>query len=154
MPIDFRLSASDGAHYAVSLVFALLSEAGGSLPLPRLRDAFVLATSPKLLQRLTPPDDAVRVKAWAKRWNEAAKPAMFLDSLKAIGARHLTVSPSTEGRVFQLLDGPRPPANEDVGYDAWLALRIAATLAPSVVLTPECAAWTKQAEELVLIDAV
>jgi len=154
MPVDFRLSASDGAHYAVSLVFALLSEAGGSLPLPRLRDAFVLATSPKLMQRLAPAEDAARVKAWSQRWNEAAKPAMFLDSLKAIGARHLTVISGAEGRIFQLLDGPKPPANEDVGYDAWLALRIAATLAPSVVLTPECVAWTKQAEELVLIDAL
>jgi hypothetical protein len=150
LPVEFRLPASDGAHYAVSLVFALLSEAGGSLPLPRLRDAFVLATSPKLMQRLAPGDDAARVKAWAQRWCEAAKPGMFLDSLKAIGSRHLTVSPGAEGRIFQLLDGPRPPANEDVGYDAWIALRIAATLPPSAVLVPECTAWTKQAEELVL----
>ena len=75
---------------------------------------------------------------------------MFLDSLKAIGARHLGVNQGAEGRIFQLLDGPRAPANEDVGYDAWIALRVSATLAPSAVLLPECAAWTKEAEELVL----
>ena len=150
MPVEFRLPASDGAHYAVSLVFALLSEAGGSLPLPRLRDAFVLATSPNLMQRLALPDDKTRAQAWAQRWKEDANPAMFLDCLKAMGVRHLAVNPGPEGRIFQLQDGPRAPANEDVGYDAWLALRVASTLAPSAVLLPECAAWTKQAEEMVL----
>ncbi len=150
LPTEFRLPASEGAHYTVSLVFALLSEAGGSLPLPRLRDAFVLATSPKLMQRLAPGDDAARVRAWAQRWCEAAKPVMFLDSLKAIGARHLAVSPGAQGRIFQLLDGPRPPATEDVGYDAWIALRVSATLPPSAILIPEVPTMTRQAEELVL----
>lgn len=150
LPTGLRLPASDGAHYAVSLVFALLSEAGGSLPLPQLRDAFVLATSPVLMQRLGPAEDAPRVKAWAQRWKEDATPSLFIDCLKAIGSRHLTVSTGADGRVFQLLDAPRPPANEDVGYDAWLALRVSATLPPSGILIPEVPTMTRQAEELVL----
>lgn len=150
LPTDMRLPASDGAHYAVSLVFALLSEAGGKLPLPQLRDAFVLATSPTLMQRLAPAQDVSRVKAWAQRWREDAKPSLFIDCLKAIGSRHLTVSTGAGGRVFQLLDAPRPPSNEDVGYDAWLALRVSATLPPSGILIPEAPAMTRQAEELVL----
>jgi hypothetical protein len=52
--------------------------------------------------------------------------------------------------VFQLLDGPRHPATEDVRYDAWLALRVAVTLTPDAVPIPNRAKWTNEANKLVL----
>src|SRR5207302_2912669 len=65
LPTDFRLPVSQPLLYTTNLVVALLSEAGGSLSWPRLLDAFILATTPNLTQRLAPTDDSTRVKAWA-----------------------------------------------------------------------------------------
>ena len=48
------------------------------------------------------------------------------------------------------LDGPRPGLSEDVRFDAWIALRVAATLTPDAVQIPERAKWTKEAKKLVL----
>ena len=52
LPTDFRLPASQPLLYTTNLVVALLSEAGGSLSWPRLLDAFILATTPKLTQQI------------------------------------------------------------------------------------------------------
>jgi hypothetical protein len=70
--------------------------------------------------------------------------------LNQLGARNLTVTEGNGGPVFHLLDGPRPPATEDVRYDAWLALRVAATLTPDAVQIHERAKWTKEAKQIVL----
>ena len=150
LPTDFRLPVSQPLLYTTNLVVALLSEAGGSLSWPRLLDAFILATTPKLIQRLAPADDSARVKAWAARWNETVTDGLLLPSLNQLGAKNLTVTENNEGRVFHLLDGPRPPATDDVAYDAWLALRIAATLTPDAMQVPERAKWTKEVNKLVL----
>jgi hypothetical protein len=149
LPMDFRLPVSQPLLYTTNLVVALLSEAGGSLSWPRLLDAFILATTPKLAQRLAPADDSARVKAWAARWNEIVTDGLLIPSLNQLGAKNLTVTKSNEGPVFHLLDGPRPLATEDVRYDAWLALRVAATLTPDAVQIPDRAKWTKEANKLV-----
>ena len=151
LPTDFRLPVSQPLLYTTNLVVALLSEAGGSLSWPRLLDAFILATTPKLIQRLAPADDSARVKAWAARWNETVTDGLLIPSLNQLGAMNLTVTENNEGRVFHLLDGPRPPATDDVAYDAWLALRIAGTLTPDAVQVPERAKWTKEVSKLVLV---
>jgi hypothetical protein len=150
LPTDFRLPAAQPLLYTTNLVVALLSEAGGSLAWPRLLDAFVLATNPKLLQRLAPTDEALPAKAWAARWNENVPVGLLLPSLNQLGGQNLTVTEGNEGRVFHLLDGPRPPATEDVRFDAWLALRVAVTLTPDAVQIPDRAKWTKEANKLVL----
>jgi hypothetical protein len=150
LPTDFRLAATQPLLYTTNLVVALLSEAGGSLAWPRLLDAFVLATNPKLLQRFVPAEDASRAEDWAARWNENVPDGLLLPSLNQLGGRNLTVTEGNGGRVFQLLDGPRPPATEDVRYDAWLALRVAVTLTPDAVPIPNRAKWTKEANKLVL----
>jgi hypothetical protein len=90
------------------------------------------------------------VKAWAARWNETVTDGLLLPSLNQLGAKNLTVTENNEGRVFHLLDGPRPPATDDVAYDAWLAVRIAATLTPDAMQVPERAKWTKEVNKLVL----
>jgi hypothetical protein len=149
LPTDFRLPVSQSLLYTTNLVVALLSEAGGSLAWPRLFDAFILATTPKLAQRLAPADDSARVKAWAARWNETVTDGLLIPSLNQLGAKNLTVTKSNEGPVFHLLDGPRPLATEDVRYDAWLALRVAAPLTPDAVQIPDRAKWTKEANKLV-----
>ena len=74
---------------------------------------------------------------------------LLLTSLKQVGGKNLTVIEGNDGRVFQLLDGPRSPATEDVRYDAWLALRVAETLTPEAVQVPDRAKWTKEANALV-----
>jgi len=151
LPTGFRLTVSPPLLYTTNLVVALLSEAGGSLSWPRLLDAFILATTPKLTQRLATADDSARVKAWAARWNETVTDGLLIPSLNQLGAKNLTVTENNEGRVFHLLDGPRPPATDDVAYDGWLALRIAAILTPDAVQVPERAKWTKEASKLVLV---
>lgn len=151
LPADFRLSAAQPLLYTTNLVVALLSEGGGSLSWPRLFDAFILATNPKLTLRLAPTDDAARVKEWAARWNETVTDGLLIPSLNQLGAKNLTVTENSDGRVFHLLDGPRQPATQDVAYDAWLGLRIAATLTPDALQVPERATWTKEASKLVLV---
>jgi len=150
LPTDFRLPVVQPLLYTTNLVIALLSEAGGSLSWPQLLDAFVLATTPKLLQRFVPAEDAIRANAWAARWNEKVPDGLLLPSLSQLGGRNLTITEGNGGRVFQLLDGPHPPATEDVRYDAWLALRVAVTLTPDAMPIPERAKWTKEANKLVL----
>ena len=149
LPTDFRLPVSQPLLYTTNLIVTLLSEAGGSLAWPRLLDAFLLATNPKLMQRLAPAELTVPAKAWAARWNEEVPDGLLLPSLRQLGGKNLTVTEGNDGRVFHLLDGPRPPATEDVRYDAWLALRVAETLTPDAVQAPDRAKWTKEANELV-----
>ena len=150
LPTDFRLSFQNPLLYSVSLVVSLLSEAGGSLPWAQLLDAFVLVTDPKLLARFAPKDDTARAKAWAGRWNEAAKPEMLLPALRQLGANNLAIERTGGTLTFALQDGPRAHASEDLAYDAWLALRVARLLAPQVVPIPMRNAWTKQAETVLV----
>jgi class 3 adenylate cyclase len=149
LPTDWRLPASQPLLYTTNLVLTLLSEAGGSLAWPRLLDAFVLATNPKLTQRLAPAELAAQAKAWSARWNETVPDGLLLPSLNQLGASNLTVTEGNDGPVFHLLDGPRLSLSEDVRFDAWLALRVAATLMPDAVQVPERAKWTKEAKKLV-----
>ena len=128
LPSELRLPASQPLLYTTSLVVALLSEAGGSLPWQRLLDAYVLATDPKLMRRFAPAEEAPRVAAWASRWNEHVSPGLLLPSLNQLGGNNLTVTTDNQGRVFHLLDGPRGSLPEDLSYDAWLALRIAVAM--------------------------
>lgn len=150
LPTDFRLPASQPLLYTTNLVLTLLSKAGGSLAWPRLLDAYVLATNPKLMQRMAPPKLAAQSKAWAARWNETVPDGLLLPSLDQLGSRNLTVTESSEGLVLHLLDGPRPPATDDVAYDAWIALRIATTLTPDAVQVSERPKWTEEVEKLAL----
>jgi hypothetical protein len=149
LPTDFRLPVSQPLLYTTNLVVTLLSEAGGSLAWPRLLDTFVLATNPKLMQRLAPAELAAQAKAWAARWNEKVPDGLLLPSLRQLGGKNLTVTEGNDGRVFHLLDGPRPPATEDVRYDAWLALRVAEMLTLDAVQAPDRAKWTEEANDLV-----
>lgn len=150
LPTDFRLSFQNPLLYSVSLVASLLSEAGGSLPWAQLLDAFVLVTDPKLLVRLAAKEDAELAKAWAARWNEAAKSEMLIPALRHLGGNNLAVERSNGTLTFALQDGPRAHASEDMAYDAWLALRVARSLAPQAVPIPMRAAWTKQAESVLV----
>jgi hypothetical protein len=150
LPADWRLPAAQPLLYTTNLALTLLSEAGGSLAWPRLLDAFILATSPKLMQRFAPAELSAQAKAWAARWNETVPDGLLIPSLNQLGARNLTVTEGNDGPVFHLLDGPRPSLSEDVRYDAWLALRVATTLTPDAVPIPQRAKWMKEAKELVL----
>ena len=149
LPTDFRLPVTQPLLYTTNLVVALLSEAGGSLAWLRLLDAFQLATNPKLMQRFAPEGLAEQAKAWSARWNEKVPDGLLVPSLRQLGGKNLTVTEGAAGRVFHLLDGRRPPATEDVRYDAWLALRVAEALTPDAVQIPDRAKWAKEANELV-----
>jgi hypothetical protein len=148
LPAGFRFAVSDPAIYAVNLVVALLSEAGGSLPWQHLLDGFVLATRPDLMKRYAAAEDAESVDAWAQRWNEKAVPKLLPMSLKALGRKNIFIQSQGTDFVFQLADGPKPPASEDVGYDAWLALRVSMRLNGKPVLLPESEAWLDDVRQL------
>jgi hypothetical protein len=150
LPSGFRFSAPEPGIYALNLVVALLSEAGGSLPWPRLLDTFVLATRPDLMRRFALPEDADRVGAWTRRWNEQVKPNLLIPALRTLGSKNLVSDGSPDGPIFALLDGPRQPPTEDVNYDAWLALRVAASIGPNKIKIPEREAWTADVHALVL----
>lgn len=148
LPNELRLTAPQPLLYAVNLVLALLSEAGGSLPWERLLEAYVLATDPQRMRRAAPAEEQAGVAAWAARWNENVTPGLLIESLAQLGGKNLTVTRDNRGRVFHLLDGPRKAATEDVAYDAWLALRLAAELMPNIIEFPEREAWADEIENL------
>lgn len=149
LPTELRLPAKDPILYAMSLVLALLSEAGGSLPWSRLLDAFVVATTPALMKKAAHAKDRTLVDAWAKRWNEGATPDMLLPSIVALGGKNLDAFKGATERVFQLLDGPRRDLPAEAVYDAWLALTVTKEAEPDSIPVPQKVKWTKTATELV-----
>jgi hypothetical protein len=150
LPTDLRLSENDPAIYAVGLIFALLSESGGTLPWPKLLDAFVLATQPTEMVKFAPPELEAATTEWAQHWDEKTKPGDLLPAIRTLASGNLSVDESLLGLEFSLQDGPKklPP---HVSYDAWLALRVAATLEPSAALIPAAQrdALTAQVAEFV-----
>ena len=102
------------------------------------------------MQRFAPVELSAQAKAWAVRWNETVQDGLLLPSLNQLGARNITVTEGNDGPVFHLLDGPHPSLSEDVRYDAWIALQVAAILTPDTVPIPQRTKWTKEARELVL----
>jgi hypothetical protein len=148
LPTGFRFAVSDPATYAVNLVVALLSEGGGSLPWSHLRDAFVFATRPDLMKQYAAPIDVQRVAAWSQRWNEKALSKMLPPALRALGRRNLFIQPHGADFVIQLPDGPKPPSSEEVGYDAWLALRVSRGLNNVPVPLPESEQWIEDVRQL------
>jgi hypothetical protein len=148
LPTGFRFSVSDPAIYAVNLAVALLSEAGGSLPWQHLRDGFVFATRPDLMQQYAASEDTQRVAAWVQRWNEKAVPKLLPTVLKALFPKNLLIRQHAGDFVFQLPEGPKQASSEDVGYDAWLALRVATHLNGQIAPLPESSAWIEVIREL------
>jgi hypothetical protein len=150
LPTDLRLPENDPAIYAVGLVVALLSEAGGSLPWPRLLDAFVLATQPDQLKRSAPPEYEAATAEWSRVWNETATPHDLLPALDHLTSANIQIERSLLGLELSLQDGPRKPPPH-LAYDAWLALRVAESLAPSAVTIPseQRKALAAKAESLV-----
>jgi hypothetical protein len=148
-PTGLRFPISDPALYAVNLVVAILSEAGGSLAWQHLRDAFVLVTRPDLMKAFACADDARRVEVWTRVWNETATPSSFLPCLRALFPKNILIRQHGDEFIFQLADGVKSAASEDVGYDAWLGLRVSVALNGKAVPLPEGELWFDQIREMV-----
>ncbi len=137
-PSTPRIKESDPNIYATALVAALLHEAQGPVRWKRLRDAYILATSPRLMASHALPDDKLRVDAWAKTWDQTAGPEHLLQALINLGGRKLAVEKLPSGEpVFQLQDGFITNPEPHVCYDAWLALRISEPFAEDAQLEVE-----------------
>lgn len=134
LPTDLRLAENVPGLYAVGLVVALLSEAGGTLLASQLIDAFALATQPDQMKRLAPPEYEKAAEEWATVWNEQATPHDLLPALDNLTSANIAVERTTLGIEFSLQDGPHPKLEPHIAYDAWLALRVAETLEPSAAL--------------------
>ena len=134
LPTDLRLAENLPGLYAVGLVVALLSEAGGTLLASQLIDAFALATRPDQMKRLAPPEYETAAKEWAAIWNEQATPHDLLPALDNLTSANIAVERTTLGIEFSLQDGPHSKLEPHIAYDAWLALRVAETLEPSAAL--------------------
>jgi hypothetical protein len=134
LPTDLRLAENIPGLYAVGLVVALLSEAGGTLLASQLIDAFALATQPDQMKRLAPPEYEKAAKEWAATWNEQATPHDLLPALDNLTSANIAVERTTLGIEFSLQDGPKSKLPPHLAYDAWLALRVAETLEPSAAL--------------------
>jgi hypothetical protein len=150
LPTDLRLAENIPGLYAVGLVVALLSEAGGTLLAAQLIDAFALATQPDQMTRLAPPEYEAAAKEWAAMWNEQATPHDLLPALDNLTSANIAVERTTLGIEFSLQDGPKSKLPPHLAYDAWLALRVAETLEPSAALVTgaELAAFTAKLELL------
>jgi len=137
LPTDLRLAENIPGLYAVGLVVALLSEAGGTLLASQLIDAFTLATQPDQMKRLAPPEYEKAAEEWAATWNEQATPHDLLPALDNLTSANIAVDRTTLGIEFSLQDGPKSKLPPHLAYDAWLALRVAETLEPSAALVTD-----------------
>jgi hypothetical protein len=150
---EAREPYDSGLIYAVQLVRALLAEAGGSLVWPRLVDAFTLATQPTLLCASATREDAKLAARWRKVWRETPPPGGLVTAIEQLGHANLSVERDAGTWVVSLQDGPKPPLNEHVRGDAWLALRVlgvAPTVPPAQpsLSIPEFAAWSQRLEAI------
>ncbi|HEY3856709.1 MAG TPA: type IIL restriction-modification enzyme MmeI [Verrucomicrobiae bacterium] len=150
LPSGFRFAVSDPKIYSVNLVTAILSEAAGSLTWPQLRDAFVFATRPDLMKEFGGSEDTHRINDWSKRWNEKATPKLLPACLKALFPGTIFIRQHGNDFIFQLADGPKPASSDDVGYDAWLSLRVSRLLNGKSVPLPESEAWTEEIREMLV----
>jgi hypothetical protein len=150
---ESREPYESGLIYAVQLVRALLAEAGGSLAWPQLVDAFTLATQPTLLCASAKSEHAKIAARWRKSWRETPPPGGLVTAIEQLGHANLNVERDAGTWVVSLQDGPKPPLNEPVRGDAWLALRVlgvapsAPPLQPSLSI-PEFAAWSQRLEAI------
>ncbi|MCW1924260.1 N-6 DNA methylase [Luteolibacter arcticus] len=134
-PQTTRIREDDPNIYATALVAALFHEAQGPLPWRRLRDAYILATSPRLMLSHALPDEKERAKAWQQAWDQSAGPEHLLQAIRNLGGRNLFTDKSPNGEpVFELQDGIVRNVEPHVGYDAWLALRISTPFAEDLAL--------------------
>jgi hypothetical protein len=135
LPSVPRLCETDPNIYATALVAALLNEAKEPLRWLRLRDSFILATSPSLMLSRSLPDDKERVREWQASWNQLAGPEHLLKAILNLGGRNLAVDRTSSGEpIFALQDGYVRDPEAHVSYDAWLALKILESLNPDTVL--------------------
>jgi hypothetical protein len=135
LPAVLRTIETDPNIYATALVAALLHEAKGPLPWRRLRDAYVLATTPRLMLDHALPEEKERVSAWASSWNQPSGPEHLLQAILNLGGRNLAVDRSPNGEpIFALQDGALRKTDPHTIYDAWLALRISEPFASDVIL--------------------
>lgn len=144
-----RRTTLGGQLYAIQLVRALLTEAGGAMTWPRLVDAFTLATQPSLMQQHTKSADASRVTAWSKRWNESLLPGSLLTAIETLGAGNLKADRYDDTWMISLRGTVAQSAAEDVTYDAWLALHVlgpASSQNISTLVVEEFGDWTKRME--------
>ena len=148
MLADFRFPAPSPQLYAVNLITALLAARPDGLAWPVLRDAFVAVTTPDLMRRLALPEDKDRVAAWASRWNERASPGLLIPTLREMTSANIAVGGNGTSAVFSLQDGPQESATEDVGYDAWLALRVTEPLSTPFLPDDESGALDAEIEAL------
>jgi hypothetical protein len=148
-PKGLRFPTTDPAIYGVNLVVAILSEAGGTLSWRHLRDAFVLVTRPDLMKTFAGTEDTRRVEAWVRVWNETAHPSNFLPCLRALFPKTIVIRQHGDDFICQLADGAKSAASEDVGYDAWLGLRVSITLNGEPLPLPESEQWFDQIRVMV-----
>ena len=126
---------------------------GGSLGWPRLVDAFTLATQPTLLCASATGENAKLAARWRKFWRETPPPGGLVTAIEQLGHANLSVERDAGTWVVSLQDGPKPPLNEHVRGDAWLALRVLG-VAPAVppvqpsLSIPEFAAWSQRLETI------
>ena len=135
LPTVPRIIEKDPNIYATALVAALLHEANGPLPWHRLRDAYILATSPRLMLSHALPDDKDRVTAWKQSWTQSAGPEHLLQAILNLGGRNLAVEKTATGEpVFALQDVALRNPDSHTCYDAWLALQISEPFASDIIL--------------------
>ncbi|MDF1738643.1 MAG: hypothetical protein P1U86_05750 [Verrucomicrobiales bacterium] len=128
-PEETRIAASSPSLYAMNFITAVISEAGGSLEWTRLRDSFVLATTPGLLRKFSLAEEVDRVTQWESAWNETAASDLLVPSLLTLlQSPTLQRDPLSSDKKFELMDGPVEPATAHVRFDAWLSLTVASRL--------------------------
>lgn len=121
---NVRHASEDPQIYAVNLVVAILSEAGGSLAWNSLISAYVLTVKPNLMKQRATADDVLEVETWAKRFNEIATENDLIPAIKTLGSNNLDFQPDGDSFRIQLQDGPRQIDDPEIRNDAKLVLKV------------------------------
>jgi hypothetical protein len=130
LPKGKRTPAPNPQVYLMQLTILLLHRNGGSMSLDRILEACALLSLPDMLadQALTEIGEAAKV--WRSRFADKIQPNLFLSILRDFIDRGvIRLEREGNGTLVVLADPGAVPKNEEVEFDAGLALTVVKAMA-------------------------
>lgn len=129
LPTGSRYPQSEKGIYEMRIVLSMLQSSGGSLDVQRLMTACSLLAMPDKLEKYATATEGGVAHEWRQRFCDTFDPKSFLTTLDDL-VRHGEIRLAQRGERFVVsrIGTSVLAANEDIEFDARLALRVAASL--------------------------
>jgi hypothetical protein len=139
LPKGKRLPAPNPQVYLMQLTILLVHRNGGSMSLDRMLDACALISLPDMLADQAFTEFGEAAKVWRSRFAEKIQPSLFLPILRDFIDRGvIRLQREGSGTLVVLADASAVPKNDEVEFDAGLALTAVKAMAmPELEALPE-----------------